>query len=824
MAGVESLPIDALRWQCDPEQFDFETTDELEDLHEIIGQDRAVEAIEFGIGIDRHGYNIYALGPAGTGKQDVLERFVRRKASDEETPPDVCYVYNFDEPKQPRTLVVPAGTAADLSDDMDALIEELIASIPAAFESDDFQTRRQAINEEFQEKQESAFQQVQEEAEEKDIKILRTPSGVVLAPVRDGEVIPPGEFDQLDDDEREKVEEQIKELQKKFQVALQDAPKWERKRRKKLKELSEEVTRFAVSEPFDQLRQTYQGHDEVLDHLDDVEKDVVENAKYFIQAHHAQEGGAIQQLQEQQSQNQIAAGSGGGQAEQPQPQLDGQEIEFRRYMINVIVDNSDVEGAPVVYEDDPTLDKLTGKVEHIAQYGALITDFNLIEGGALHRANGGYLLLDARKLLMHGISWEQLKRSLNSKELRIESARQILGMAQTVSLEPKPLDLDIKVVILGSRELYYMLSALDPEFDELFKVAADFNDQMDREGSAGDYAQLIATFARQEELCCFDRSAVARVIERMAREAGDQEKMSTHMETVKDLLREADYWAGQEEKDIVTDEDVQRAIDARIRRAGRIRDRMLEQIERDTILIDVEGSAVGQVNGLAVLQMGGFTFGRPNRITASVRLGEGEVVDIEREAKLGGPLHSKGVMIISGLLGSRFAQDHPLSLTASVVFEQSYGGVDGDSASLAEICTIMSALAEAPIEQRFAMTGSVNQHGRVQAIGGVNEKIEGFFDTCKDDGLTGDQGVLIPDANVKHLMLRQDILDAVESGDFHIYAVRTVDEALTLLTGTDAGERQDDGSYPEGTINRRVADKLESFAKSIRAFRGQDHD
>jgi lon-related putative ATP-dependent protease len=822
MAGVEALPVDALRWQCDPDQFDFETTKDLEDLHEIIGQDRAVEAIEFGIGIDRHGYNMYALGPTGTGKQDVLERFIRKQATDEPTPPDVCYVYNFDEPKKPRTLVVPAGTAKDLSDDMDSLIEELIASIPAAFESDDFQTRRQAINEEFQEKQEKAFQEVQEKAEKQDIQILRTPSGVVLAPVKDGEVVPPGEFDQLDDEEREKVEEKIKELQKEFQQALQDAPKWERKRRKKLKELSEEVTRYAVKEPFDQLRENYQGHDDVQGHLDDVEEDVVENATYFIQAHHAQEGGAIQQLQEQQQQNPTA--QQGGQQRQTPPQMDGGEVEFRRYKVNVIVDNADLEGAPVEYLDDPTLDKLTGKVEHIAQYGALITDFNLIEAGALHRANGGYLLLDARKLLMHGISWEQLKRSLQSEEIRIESARQILGMAQTVSLEPQPLDLDIKIVILGARRLYYMLSALDPEFDELFKVAADFSDDMDREQSVGDYARLIATFARHEELCCFDRSAVARIVERMARVAGDKEKMSTHMETVKDLLRESDYWAGQEDKNTVSAEDVDRAIEARIRRESRVRDRMLEQIERDTILIDTEGSVVGQVNGLSVLQLGNFAFGKPSRITASVRLGDGEVVDIEREADLGGPIHSKGVMIISGFLGSRFAQDHPLSLTASVVFEQSYGGVDGDSASLAEVCTIMSSLAEIPIDQRFAMTGSVNQNGRVQAIGGVNEKIEGFFDTCKDVGLTGDQGVLIPDANVKHLMLRQDIIDAVENGDFNIYAVRTVDEALTLLTGAEAGGRGDDGTYPEDSVNGRVAAKLLEFAESARKFRGDQDD
>jgi lon-related putative ATP-dependent protease len=492
---------------------------------------------------------------------------------------------------------------------------------------------------------------------------------------------------------------------------------------------------------------------------------------------------------------------------------------FRRYQVNVLVDNSEREGAPVVYEDHPTLDNLVGRVEYVAQFGALMTDFQLIRDGALHRANGGYLILDARKVLMNRLSWEQLKRALFSDEIRIESTRQIMGMARTISLEPEPVPMDLKIVLIGGRRLYYLLSQVDPEFSELFKVSADFESDMDREEDVQDaYPRVLKTYIEKDELMPFDRTGVARVVERSVRLAGDQEKLSLETEEIKDLMREADYWADQADREVVTGEDVQSALDAQIRRKSRIKDRMQEQIEHETILIDTDGEQVGQINGLSVLKLDTYAFGKPNRITARVRMGKGEVVDIERESELGGPLHSKGVMILSGFLGARYAQEFPLSLSASLVFEQSYGGVDGDSASLAETCALLSALADVPIRQDLAITGSMNQHGGVQAIGGATHKVEGFFDICESRGLTGDQGVVLPASNLRHLMLRPDIVEAVEAGDFHIYAVDTVDEAVEVLTGQPAGKRDDQGAFPDGSVNARVEKQLEELAQKAKEF------
>jgi len=487
--------------------------------------------------------------------------------------------------------------------------------------------------------------------------------------------------------------------------------------------------------------------------------------------------------------------------------------------VNVLVDHSESKGAPVVYEDHPTYNNLIGRIEHIAHMGALVTDFNLIKPGALHRANGGYLILDARQLLLQPYAWDGLKRALRSREVRIESLSQVLSLVSTVSLEPEPIPLDVKVVLIGERLLYYLLYQLDPDFGELFKVEADFNEEIPRTPENNLlYARLIGTIARKEGLRPFDRGAVARVIEHSARMADDAEKLSIHLLSTADLLREADYWAGVAGNGVVTADDVQRAIDAQIHRADRLRELVQEEIKRGTILIDTTGERVGQVNGLSVIQLGNFAFGRPNRITARVRLGKGEVVDIEREVELGGPIHSKGVLILSGFLGARYAAERPLSLSASLVFEQSYSGVEGDSASLAELCALLSSLAEVPIRQSLAVTGSVNQHGEVQAIGGVNEKIEGFFDVCKTRGLTGEQGVIIPATNVQHLMLRQDVIEAVKAGQFHIYPVQTVDQGIELLTGIPAGERDEEGNFPEGSINQLVEARLIELAEKQRAF------
>jgi len=825
MSTPDSLATDDLRWTLDPQKASFETTDDLETLDGIVGQERAKDAIEFGIGIDKEGYNLFALGPPAMGKHDIVERYLESRADDQPQPSDWCYVHNFDEEKEPQVLEMPPGRGCELSEDMKQLVEELKAVIPAAFESEDYQTRKQAIDEEFHEKQEKTFEDLREEAEREGITVIRTPAGIALAPVKDGEVVPPDEFDKLPDEEREEVEEKIKDLQRRFEDALKEVPRWERKRREKLKELNREVTQFAVDDAFDELRAAYADLDEVQSYLDDVEEDVVQNASDFVQAMR------IEQM-EQQTQMPQQQGPGGQQGGNPmqmaamQQQMGGQnpaESKFRRYKVNVLVDNAETEGAPVVYEDNPTLENLLGRTEYVAQFGALQTDFNLIRDGALHRANGGYLVLDARKVLMNRLSWEQLKRALFSDEIKIESTREIMGLAQTVSLEPEPIPLDVKIVLIGGRRLYYLLSQHDPEFAELFKVSVDFEEEMDRnEENSEVYAEMIATHVENEDLRPFDASAVSRVMARSSRLAEDQEKLSTRTEKIKDLLREADYWAGEADHDTVLGEDVQQAIDAHRRRNGRIEDKMQEYIERETILIDTKGEEVGQINGLSVLKMDDYSFGRPNRITARARMGSGEVVDIEREVELGGPIHSKGVLILAGFLGARYAEEQPLSLSASLVFEQSYGGIEGDSASLAETCALLSALSEVPIRQELAITGSMNQHGRVQAIGGANDKIEGFFEVCQERGLTGDQGVVIPASNVKNLMLSDRVVDAVEAGDFHVYPVETVDEAIELMMDREAGEADEDGQFPEGSVNRLVRNRLTELAETAREYASED--
>jgi lon-related putative ATP-dependent protease len=534
------------------------------------------------------------------------------------------------------------------------------------------------------------------------------------------------------------------------------------------------------------------------------------------------------QMPQQQAGGQQGGGGNPMQMAAMQQQMGGQnpsESSFRRYKVNVLVDNGETEGAPVVYEDNPTLENLIGRTEYVAQFGALQTDFNLIRDGALHRANGGYLVLDARKVLMNRLSWEQLKRALFSDQIKIESTREIMGLAQTVSLEPEPIPLDVKIVLIGGRRLYYLLSQHDPEFSELFKVSVDFEEEMDRTDESTDvYAEMIATHVDDEELRPFDASAVGRVMARSSRIAEDKEKLTTRDEKLKDLLREADYWAGEAGRETVHREDVQQAIDAYRRRNGRIEDKMQEYIDRETILIDTEGEEVGQINGLSVLKMDDFSFGRPNRITARTRMGSGEVVDIEREVELGGPIHSKGVLILSGFLGARYAEEQPLSLSASLVFEQSYGGIEGDSASVAEACALLSALSDVPIRQDMAITGSMNQHGRVQAIGGANDKIEGFFEVCESRGLTGDQGVVIPQSNVKNLMLSDRIVDAVEAGDFHIYAAETIDDAIELMMDTEAGEVDAEGTFPEGTVNRLVHERLSELAEKAKQFAADSDD
>ncbi len=804
---IDALSPDALRQHFAPSDFDFETTDDLPANTQVVGQDRAVDAIEFGMNIDGDGHNVFALGPTGTGRRELVQHLLEDEAADDETPPDWCYVNTFDDEREPRALRLPAGRGCDLQEDMEALIEELKTALPAAFESEEYHSRREMIQEEAQQGQEAALEELQDDAREDDIALIRTPQGFAFAPIRDGDVLSPDEVESMPEEEREAVQSKIESYQEELQNILQKVPESQREARDRIEELNEEMAAFAIDDGINTLRQKYSTLEAVLDFLDDVRADLLDNVDVFVQA--AQNGGQQGQMPPMLQQGQQGGGQGG----------DPGGAFWRRYRVNLLVDNCDTDGAPVVYEDNPNYQNLVGQVEQIAQMGALVTDFNLIQPGALHEANGGYLIVEARKLLTQPYAWEGLKRALRNDKIQIESPGQALGLMRTVTLEPEAIPLDVKLVVVGERLLYYLLDAYDPDMERLFKVMADFDDQIDRSDvHEAEYADLIATMIAENDLPPFDSSGVARVMERSVRLVSDTEKLSARIDRIRDLVEEASYWANQNDASTVTATHVQTAIDEKIRRASRMRERVQESIERDTLYIDTDGAAVGQVNGLAYLEAGGFGFGKPNRITARTRLGKGEIVDIEREAALGGPLHSKGVLILSGFLQGRFAQRYPLSLSASLVFEQSYGGIDGDSASSAELYALLSSLADVPLRQSLAVTGSVNQHGVVQPIGGVNEKIEGFFDVCQARGLTGEQGVLIPAANTDQLMLRRDVVEAAEAGDFHIYPVETIDQGIELLTGAEAGTRDEQGGYPDDTINGRVEARLRTYADRRRQF------
>lgn len=787
------LQPESLYRPCDLKQLDFKTTADLEVLTEFVGQDRALQAIEFGVGIRRQGFNLFLLGPAGTGKHRVARTLLEWKAASEATPDDWCYVNNFENPESPRAMRLPPGRGVKLRDDMEGLLVNLRSAIPSAFESESYRARKHVIEQEVKERQEKIFELLQEEAEGKGIAVLRTPTGIVLAPMQQGEVMKPEDFEKLSESEHQKIETAIATLQGKLQAALREVPKLEHEGRERIRQLNQEVVMFAVGHLIEEMRKKYVDLSEVVQFLSEMETDVRQNVDQFIGP----------------AENPLAALLG-----VPAPFEQRGATFFRRYQVNPIVDHSGDHGAPVVYEDNPTYPNLVGQFEYMAHLGALSTDFTLIRPGALHRANGGYLILDAYKLLMQSYAWEGLKRSLRSSQIRIGSLGQMLGLVSTVSLEPQPIPLNVKIALLGDRPLYYLLSNYDSEFSELFKIAADFEDELARNPVTDLlFARWVATIAREEKLLPFTLEGVGRVIEQCSRLAGDSQKVFAHRRALTDLLQEADYWARAQDRADVGAAEVERAIQAQIDRADRVRDRLLEETLRGTILIDTVGEKVGQVNGLSVLELGQFAFGHPSRITARVRLGKGEVIDIEREVELSGPIHSKGVLILAGFLGARYAADHPLSLSASLVFEQSYGPVEGDSASSAELYALLSALAGAPIKQSLAVTGSVNQLGEVQAIGGVNEKIEGFFDLCKARGLTGEQGVVIPRANVRHLMLRRDVVDAVRDGKFRIHAVNTIDEGIEILTGLPAGERDASGNFSAGSLNQRVDSRLIELAQ-----------
>ncbi len=808
----QPLSSDLLYRECDISQFEFETTAELSDAKGLVGQDRALDAIRFGTRMEKSGYNIFALGPHGAGMRDGVIRHLQSIIGQRPVPSDWVYVNNFTNPNKPIALRTTAGRAAALRSGVANLIQDLRGSIPAILESEEYKKRLATIDANYTQHQGQAFETLRLRAEAKNITLLSTPSGFAFAPQREGEVMTPEAFNELPEDEREKIKKTVGELEQELAAIFQHVPGWEKERRTQVHELNREVATNAVGHSIHDLVAMFEGNEKVAAWLTELETDLVDNIGYFTQEDREQQTAAMAPI--------------------------GGDI-FRRYTVNIIVENGPDAvpeptagnsnggfiggGAPIITEEHPAFANLIGRVEHMSHMGALVTDFSLIKAGSLHRANGGYLLIDALRLLREPLAWDGLKRALRTRRIVLEAPGEYLSLVSTVALEPDPIPLDTKVILFGDRLLYYMLAENDPEFRDLFKVSADFDDQIDRDGETDMlYAEMIATLCRENELLPLTAAAVGRVIEESSRFAEDAEKLSLEVGSVTDLMQEADLYAREGAADAIDVSHVQRAVDERVHRSDRLRERSLEAITRDVIMIDTEGAVVGQINGLSVLSLGQASFGRPTRITARTRMGQGNVVDIEREVDLGGALHSKGVLILTGFLSAHFAAAVPLSLAATLVFEQSYGGVDGDSASAAELVALISSLAELPINQGLAVTGSLNQLGQIQAIGGVNEKIEGFFDICVRRGLTGDQGVVIPHANVKHLMLRRDVIDAVERGVFSIYPAETIEDAVTVMTGIHAGLRDEDDEFERGTVFQRVDDRLAEFALAQASFGKSD--
>ena len=797
MLNNKELKPELLCTRTDPGIFSFTTTDELQVLDEVIGQARAIGAIEFGAQIRKRGFNLFVLGPSGCGKQSIVIQHLSLEASTQKAPFDWCYVNNFEHHHMPVAIRLPAGKGYILREDVQKLISDSKISIPIAFESDEYRAKLQEIQDNYQSRREEALKNLADEAAEHGVALVKGPHGFVLGPIVEGKKIDIEEFSKLSGEKRRRINETIEIYEEKLSALLRRMPQLAREENEEIETLNRSTVIVVVDVLMHDLFDKYSDYPEVCRYLNNVKNDIARHIGDFTERRETV----------------------------PVLGLIGEDKDpMRRYEVNLLIDNRESKGAPVIYEDNPVYQNLIGRIEHESRMGALITDFTHIKAGALHKANGGYLVLDVIKLLRSPFSWDALKRALNANKITLQSLGSLYGVIDTAGLEPEPIPLDIKLVLLGEREFYYLLLEYDPEFSELFKVAADFEENMERtESNVQLYARMIATLAKKDEMLAFDAGAVARVIEHAARLANDAEKLSVHMLSIMDLMQESEYWAIKSGLSVVGEGEVQQAIDSKIHRLDRIRDTMISEMQRKTILIDTEGDKTATVNGLAVVDLNSFRFAHPVRITATTRLGEGEFIDISREVELGGAIHSKGVLIISAFLASRYTKKFPLSLSASLTFEQSYGKVDGDSASLAELCALLSSLADAPVHQYLAVTGSVNQLGQVQAIGGVNEKIEGFFDICKTGGLNDMQGVVIPESNVKHLMLRHDIIDAVSAGKFHIYPVTNIDQAIGIMTGIEAGAADSSGQYPDESINFRVENKLLKMSETREKFAKSNH-
>jgi lon-related putative ATP-dependent protease len=800
LAASAAVSPEQLRRRVDPAGLPPTTTD-VPPLEGTIGQPRALDAIAFGLEIRSPGYNLFVAGPTGSGRERTIHDFLRQFAPGRPAPSDWVYVYNFAQADHPHVIRLPQGRGRTFAADLDSFLEAGQRDIPRAFESEDYEHRRREALSELTRQRDALFDQLQAEAADQGFAIEMTSSGIVIVPISQGKPLSDEEFHRLPVQRRQEMEQRSAALQERTAAMLRKVRQMQKEASERVRQLDRDVALFAVGPHLDELRETYADQPELLAYLDQLQRDLPEHLDDF----RGSEGEAQQQV--------LLSLLPGRPREE----------HLARYRVNVLVDNDASEGAPVIVERNPTYHNLIGRIDYRATFGALVTDFRQIKPGALQRANGGFLVLQALDILAAPFAWEALKRSLISSEVTIENLGEQYSTLPTERLQPEPIPLDVKVILLGPPEVYALLYRLDPDFQELFKVKADFAPDMDwDEEHQGLYVAFISRRVRDEGLHHFDREAVARVIEHGARLREDQRKLSSRLRDIADVVSEANYWAGKAGHDLVQVADVEQAIARRKYRSNLIEERVGEMIDNGTIMIDTTGARGAQVNGVAVIDLGGYAFGMPSRISARVSPGRGSVQSIEREIKLSGPIHSKGFMILSGYLAGQYSQQYPLSIAATITFEQSYDEVEGDSASSTELYALLSALSGLPLSQGVAVTGSVNQHGEIQAVGGVTPKIEGFFAVCKAKGLTGEQGIIIPAANVPNLMLADEVIEAVRAGQFHVWAVRTIDEGIELLTGHPAGQPGPDGQYAEGTVHRLVEGRLREYAERLRAFSG-DH-
>jgi lon-related putative ATP-dependent protease len=798
---ADKLSIEELYRFCDPHIFTFNTTDDLREGKETIGQKRALHALDFGLSLHSTGFNIFILGELGTGKMTTVKSFLSKRAMQEPVPKDWCYVFNFKDPDVPVAVSLEPGEAIVFQKDMDELIKILKVEIPKVFESKEYEKQKSKILEGAQAKQKEIFSSLEEEAQEKGFSVRKTVSGLIIIPVnKKGDPLTEEEFESLDQTTRKKIDVMGKTLQEKLNDAVRIVREAEKLVKEQLARLEKEAALAAVGHLIDELKVKYRDHEKITVYLGDVKEDILDHLDDF-------------KVQEEQA------------PALPFMRLPKAEPTFTKYSVNVLINNMDCKGAPCIFESNPTYYNLFGRIEHKIQYGIAMTDFSMIKGGSLYKANGGYIVIDALDLLRNIFAYDALKRSIRNKELKIEDVWEQYRLISTTTLKPEAIPLNVKVILLGNPFLYYLLYNVDEEYRELFKVKADFDIRMDRtDETIHNYAFFISNLCREEKLLPFDRTGVAKVVEVGSRLAEHQNKLTLKFSEIADIIREASYWASKANSAVVRGDHVQEAIDEKIYRTNRIEERMREMTLEGTLIVDTEGEKAGQVNGLAVIDLGDYSFGKPSRITAKTYAGKAGVVNIERETKMSGKIHEKAILIITNYLGSKYAKRKPISLSASITFEQLYDMVEGDSATCAELYALLSSIADFPLKQGFAVTGSMDQNGDVQPVGGINEKIEGFFDLCKFRGLSGTQGVIIPRRNVKNLMLKNDLVEAVREGKFTIYPIDRVEEGIELLANISAGDLREDGTYPEGTINYLIVKRLTEITEAVKEKKEEEKE